>query len=63
MLGEKWKQLTDKQKAPYEAKAATDKQRYADEKAAYEGVCSTSITSTATSLTFTQGGAADDDED
>jgi len=35
MLGEKWKTLTDKQKAPYEAKAATDKKRYEDEKVAY----------------------------
>ena len=35
MLGEKWKALNDKQKAPYEAKAAADKKRYEEEKAAY----------------------------
>ncbi|PVI07327.1 hypothetical protein DM02DRAFT_512695 [Periconia macrospinosa] len=35
MLGEKWKTLSDKQRAPYEAKAAADKKRYEDEKAAY----------------------------
>merc|ERR1712014_291150 len=35
ILGEKWKGLNDKQKAPYEAKAAADKKRYEEEKAAY----------------------------
>ncbi|KAF2165822.1 hypothetical protein M409DRAFT_55682 [Zasmidium cellare ATCC 36951] len=35
ILGEKWKGLTEKQKAPYEAKAAADKKRYEEEKAAY----------------------------
>ncbi|KAK3180341.1 Non-histone chromosomal protein 6 [Lecanicillium sp. MT-2017a] len=34
-LGERWKALSDKQRAPYEAKAAADKKRYEDEKAAY----------------------------
>ncbi|EGS23362.1 uncharacterized protein CTHT_0010300 [Thermochaetoides thermophila DSM 1495] len=35
ILGERWKALTDKQRAPYEAKAAADKKRYEDEKQAY----------------------------
>lgn len=35
MLGEKWKTLSEKQRAPYEAKAAADKKRYEEEKAAY----------------------------
>lgn len=35
-LGEKWKGLSDKQKAPYEAKAAQDKKRYEEEKANYQ---------------------------
>lgn len=35
MLGERWKALSDKQRQPYEAKAAADKKRYEDEKAAY----------------------------
>ncbi|GAB7350501.1 hypothetical protein MBLNU459_g1095t1 [Dothideomycetes sp. NU459] len=35
LLGEKWKALNDKQKTPYEAKAAADKKRYEEEKAAY----------------------------
>ncbi|KAJ2896092.1 Non-histone chromosomal protein 6 [Zalerion maritima] len=35
MLGQKWKELTDSEKGPYEAKAAADKKRYEDEKAAY----------------------------
>jgi len=35
LLGEKWKGLKDKEKAPYEAKAAADKKRYEEEKAAY----------------------------
>ncbi|KAK4619653.1 Non-histone chromosomal protein 6 [Fulvia fulva] len=34
-LGERWKALSEKQKAPYEAKAAADKKRYEEEKAAY----------------------------
>lgn len=38
MLGEKWKALNDKQKTPYEAKAAADKKRYEEEKAAYTAV-------------------------
>merc|ERR1712000_454575 len=32
ILGEKWKGLNDKQKAPYEAKAAADKKRYEEER-------------------------------
>ncbi|WPA98873.1 uncharacterized protein RHO25_003486 [Cercospora beticola] len=35
ILGERWKALNEKQKAPYEAKAAADKKRYEEEKAAY----------------------------
>jgi hypothetical protein len=35
ILGERWKALTEKQRAPYEAKAAADKKRYEDEKQAY----------------------------
>ncbi|KAK6341121.1 Non-histone chromosomal protein 6 [Orbilia brochopaga] len=36
VLGERWKALSDKQRAPYEAKAAADKKRYEDEKAQYQ---------------------------
>ena len=39
MLGERWKALSDKQRAPYESKAAADKKRYEEEKAAYAAVC------------------------
>lgn len=35
VLGDKWKALTEKQRAPYEAKAAADKKRYEEEKAKY----------------------------
>ncbi|KAH8599063.1 putative Non-histone chromosomal protein 6 [Bisporella sp. PMI_857] len=35
VLGERWKKLSDKQRVPYEAKAAQDKKRYEDEKASY----------------------------
>ncbi|KAF4971053.1 hypothetical protein FZEAL_9931 [Fusarium zealandicum] len=35
LLGERWKALNEKQRAPYEAKAAVDKKRYEDEKQAY----------------------------
>ncbi|KAF3062049.1 Non-histone chromosomal protein 6 [Daldinia childiae] len=38
ILGERWKALNDKQRAPYEAKAAADKKRYEDEKQAYQMV-------------------------
>jgi len=34
-LGERWKALNEKQRAPYEAKAAQDKKRYEEEKASY----------------------------
>jgi len=35
VLGDRWKALTEKQREPYEKKAATDKKRYEDEKAKY----------------------------
>jgi len=35
VLGERWKALNAREKAPYEARAAQDKKRYEDEKAAY----------------------------
>jgi hypothetical protein len=35
VLGERWKALNEKQRTPYEAKAAQDKKRYEDEKAQY----------------------------
>ncbi|KAJ9621236.1 Non-histone chromosomal protein 6 [Taxawa tesnikishii (nom. ined.)] len=35
MLGERWKALSDSERRPYEEKAAADKKRYEDEKAAY----------------------------
>lgn len=38
ILGERWKALNEKQRAPYDAKAAADKKRYEDEKQAYN-VC------------------------
>jgi len=36
LLGEKWKELTDKEKKPYEAQAAADKERYEAAKARYQ---------------------------
>ncbi|KAL6939669.1 Non-histone chromosomal protein 6 [Hanseniaspora osmophila] len=35
MLGEKWKQLSEDEKAPYDAKAGADKKRYESEKQLY----------------------------
>jgi hypothetical protein len=35
VLGVRWKALNEKQRMPYEAKAAQDKKRYEDEKATY----------------------------
>ncbi|KAK6517817.1 Non-histone chromosomal protein 6 [Arthrobotrys conoides] len=37
VLGERWKALTTSQRKPYEDKAKADKQRYEDEKLAYQG--------------------------
>ncbi|KAI7849816.1 high mobility group box domain-containing protein [Circinella umbellata] len=37
LLGDKWKKMTDDDKAPYVAKANTDKERYEAEKKAYAG--------------------------
>jgi hypothetical protein len=34
-LGDRWKALSEKQREPYEKKAAADKKRYEDEKAKY----------------------------
>ncbi|GAB4814016.1 hypothetical protein N2152v2_001062 [Parachlorella kessleri] len=36
IIGEKWKGLTDEEKAPFQKKAEADKERYAKEKAAYD---------------------------
>jgi hypothetical protein len=35
LLGERWKALSESERAPYKAKADADKKRYEDEKAAY----------------------------
>ena len=35
VLGERWKALNEKQRQPYEAKAAADKERYENAKAQY----------------------------
>ena len=37
LLGEKWKELSAKEKEPYEKKAKADKERYEREKAEYAG--------------------------
>ncbi|CAN6631340.1 non-histone chromosomal protein 6A [Trichomonascus vanleenenianus] len=36
ILGERWRALSEGDKAPYEEKALADKKRYEDEKAAYD---------------------------
>lgn len=52
MLGDKWKALTETERKPYDAKAATDKKRYEEEKAKYNAVSSPPLPSAsmATSL-------------
>jgi HMG (high mobility group) box len=35
ILGERWKNMTDKDKIPYESKAGKDKERYEAEKRVY----------------------------
>jgi hypothetical protein len=42
-LGEKWKELSAKDKEPYEKKAKTDKERYEREKAEYASGVSSHI--------------------
>lgn len=68
ILGERWKALNDKQRAPYEAKAAADKKRYEDEKQAYNVSTLTYLDNTAfqNKLTLCDqavGGDDDDDEE
>jgi hypothetical protein len=41
-LGDRWKALSEKDRQPYDKKAAADKKRYEDEKAKY-AVCQDSI--------------------
>lgn len=36
LLGDRWKSLNDDERIPYESKAAADKKRYEQEKAAYQ---------------------------
>jgi hypothetical protein len=38
ILGEKWKELSDKERKPYDEKARVDKERYESEKLRYQGV-------------------------
>lgn len=38
MLGDRWKALDEKGRIPYEKRAAEDKERYENEKAAYNNV-------------------------
>jgi hypothetical protein len=51
VLGDKWKALSEKQREPYEKKAAADKKRYEEEKAKYN-VCSSDPFPTWRTLTF-----------
>jgi hypothetical protein len=44
MLGDKWKALTETERKLYDAKAATDKKRYEEEKAKYQAVSFPSTT-------------------
>jgi len=36
LLGERWKELSDKERKPYDDKAKADKERYENEKARYQ---------------------------
>ena len=65
ILGERWKVLNEKQRAPYEAKAAWDRKRYENERASYNvsadnpvGVCKR--TARGTNINVPQ---ADDEEE
>lgn len=53
LLGEKWKELSAKDKEPYEKKAKTDKERYEREKAEYAGGVSVQYYSFTSSLVLT----------
>ncbi|THY89808.1 hypothetical protein D6C93_06772 [Aureobasidium pullulans] len=65
LLGEKWKSLNEKQKTPYEAKAAADKKRYEEEKAAYTAVSCNEHSSSLDHQTDSihQGGDAEEEEE
>jgi len=64
MLGERWKELSDKQKTPYEAKAVADKKRYEEEKKAYAAVRRSHIAKfSKDSSTNTKSQGAEDDEE
>lgn len=70
MLGERWKALSDKEKIPYEKKAADDKQRYETEKARYQNVSLHWITPLIIknpqyllTIGWIKGGGDDDDEE
>jgi hypothetical protein len=61
MLGEKWKALSDKERKPYDDKAAADKKRYEEEKAQYN-VCIT-LTARKTRADLFKPQAAEEDEE
>lgn len=65
LLGEKWKSLNEKQKAPYDAKAAADKKRYEEEKAAYQAVscCRPALLSLSHHTDLLQGAEEEEEEE
>jgi hypothetical protein len=62
VLGERWKALNEKQRGPYEAKAAQDKKRYEDEKASYNVSLSSTSTGPFLRLLTRFQAAAEDEE-
>ncbi|TAQ88522.1 hypothetical protein B7494_g3172 [Chlorociboria aeruginascens] len=68
VLGERWKALDDEQRVPYETKAALDKKRYEDEKAAYNVSAEIPVgvrkrTARGTNKDAAQGGEAEEPEE
>ncbi|KFM26159.1 FACT complex subunit SSRP1 [Auxenochlorella protothecoides] len=57
VLGQRWKELSEADKKPYEEKAAKDKERYEKEKSSYEGGAKQEDTPAA------EAGGDDDDDD
>ena len=63
MLGEKWKELSEKEKQPYEQKAKADKARYEKEKEAYANVSYLSLEFRRSTLLIYRQTADEEDED
>lgn len=63
LLGEEWKGLTAEDKAPYEAQAVKDKERYAAAMAEYKASGAAAAAAAADGAEDAAGGGDEDDEE